>query len=115
MTDYETTTRSSEALIQLAIIRLMMRRLVTQWGDDVITKWLLRQRDYLLGCLRDPAAEPTKNHGRTHAATAGKVSCGNRILRTWEILTSLAHTCHQNAEDFLDWLAPKLSLAIRTG
>lgn len=94
---------------------------VKQPGDESVQNRLLRQRDHLLGCLSDPAAEPTNNRAERAlrpAVIARKLSCGNRTLRgrrTWEILTSLAQTCHQNAEDFLDWLPPKLTLATQAG
>ena len=34
---------------------------------------------------------------------------------TWEILTSLAATCHQRGQDFVNYLSPRLALAPATG
>lgn len=94
---------------------------VTQPGDVAIQNRLLKQWPHLLGCLDEPAAEPTNNRAERSlrgAVVARKLSCGNRTARgkrTWEILTSLAATCRQNADDFIDWLAPQLSLATPAG
>jgi len=90
---------------------------VTQPGDAAVQNRLLKQWPHLLGCLYEPAAEPTNNRAERSlrpAVIARKLSCGNRTVRgkrTWEILASLAATCRQNADDFVDWLAPQLSLA----
>jgi len=75
----------------------------------------------VLDCLDTPAAEPTNNRAERSlrpAVIARKLSCGNRTergKRTWEILASLAATCCQNADDFIDWLALQLSLAPHAG
>jgi transposase len=90
---------------------------VTQPGDVAVQNRLLKQWPHLLGCLDEPAAEPTNNRAERSlrpAVIARKLSCGNRTergKRTWEILASLAATCQQNADDFVDWLTPQLSLA----
>lgn len=89
---------------------------VTQPGDVAVQNRLRKQWPHLLGCLQDPAAEPTNNRAERSlrpAVIARKLSCGNRTergRRTWEILASLAATCQQNADDFVDWLAPRLLL-----
>ncbi len=94
---------------------------VTQPGDVAVQNRLLKQWPHLLGCLHDPAAEPTNNRAERSlrpAVIARKLSCGNRTLRgrrTWEILASLAATCQQDADDLVDWLAPRLSLDSHAG
>ena len=77
---------------------------------------LAKQRDHLMVCLGDPAAEPTNNRAERAlrpAVIARKLSCGNRTGRgrdTWQILTSLAATCEQQAADFVEFLEPRLRL-----
>ena len=93
---------------------------VTQPGDVAVQNRLLKQWPHLLGCLDEPAAEPTNNRAERSlrgAVIARKLSCGNRTergKRTWDS-ASLAATCQQNADDFIDWLAPQLSLAPHVG
>jgi hypothetical protein len=71
----------------------------------------------VLGCLDDPAAEPTNNRAerslRDPGVIARKVSCGNKTeagKTAWERLTSLAMTCQQRGHDFVSWLASCLPL-----
>jgi transposase len=99
----------------------LLDKAVTQPGDVAVQNRLVKQWPHLLGCLDEPAAEPTNNRAERSlrpAVIARKLSCGNRTergKRTWEILASLAATCQQNADDFVDWLAPQLSLAPHAG
>ncbi len=78
---------------------------------------LTKQRDHLMGCLGEPAAEPTNNRAERAlrpAVIARKLSCGNRTERgrdAWQILTSLAVSCQQRDLDFANYLAPKLLLS----
>lgn len=108
------------ARIEATVARLLNQS-VTQAGDAAVQNRLLKQGPHLLGCLEEPAAEPTNNRAERSlrpAVIARKLSCGNRTesgRRTWEILASLAATCQQNADEFVDWLAPKLSLATHAG
>jgi transposase len=82
----------------------------TQTGDAAVRLRLAKQREHLLGCLYEPAAEPTNNRAERSlrgAVIARKLSCGNRSprgKRTFEILASLAATFQQRADDFVDWL-----------
>lgn len=82
---------------------------------------LRRQRQHLLGCLEDPAAEPTNNRAERAlrpAVIARKLSCGNKTergRRAFEILASLAATAEQQAGDFLDQLTAQLPLAPQAG
>lgn len=88
----------------------------TQPGDLAIRNRLEKQRPHLLGCLYEPAAEPTNNRAERAlrpAVIARKLSCGNKTRRgrdTWQTLASLAQTCHQQAQDFVDWIAPRLAM-----
>jgi hypothetical protein len=89
----------------------------TQQGDIAIQKRIGKRRDSVLGCLDDPAAEPTNNRAERSlrpAVIARKLSCGNRTESgkdAWQTLTSLATTCAQRSHDFVTWLAGCLPLA----
>jgi hypothetical protein len=82
---------------------------------------LRRQRPHLLGCLYEPAAEPTNNRAERAlrpAVIARKLSCGNKTSvgrDVWQILASLAATCTQRRQDFIDYLALRLPLAPQAG
>lgn len=82
---------------------------------------LRRQQPHLLGCLYDPAAEPTNNRAERAlrpAVIARKLSCGNKTdrgRRAFEILASLAATAEQQARDFLADLTAQLPLAPQAG
>jgi hypothetical protein len=82
---------------------------------------LAKRRNHLLGCLGEPAAEPTNNRAERAlrpAVIARKLSCGNRTERgrdAWQILTSLAATCQQRGQDFAEYLAPRLLLSPQAG
>ena len=92
----------------------------TQPGDIAIRNRLSKQREHLLGCLYEPAAEPTNNRAERAlrpAVIARKVSCGNRTdrgRRTWQTLASLGATCAQRGIDFADLLASHIRLAPST-
>jgi hypothetical protein len=90
----------------------------TQPGDVAIQQRIAKRRAVVLGCLDDPAAEPTNNRAersfRDLGVMARKVSCGNKTERgkaAWECLTSLAVTCQQRCHDFVSWIAGSLPLA----
>lgn len=99
-----------------ATVERLLHQPVVQSGDLAVQNRLLKQWAHLTGCLHEPLAEPTNNRAERSlrpAVIARKLSCGNRTergRRTWEILASLAATCQQNADDFVDWIAPKLLL-----
>jgi transposase len=108
---------TERARIQAAVVRLLDRS-VAQPGDRAIQNRLLKQRAHLLTCLKDRAVEPTNNRAERAlrpAVIARKISCGNRTDRgrcCWQILASLAQTCHQRGLSFLDELAARLPLTI---
>ena len=82
---------------------------------------LRRRREHLLGCLENPAAEPTNNRAERAlrpAVIARKLSCGNKTDRgrqAFEVLASLAATADQQARDFLADLTGLLPLATQAG
>ncbi|MBX3440270.1 MAG: IS66 family transposase [Planctomycetaceae bacterium] len=77
---------------------------------------MLRQRDHLLGCLGEPAAEPTNNRAERDLRPAvidRKVSCGNRTVlgkRAWEVLRSVTTTLHKQGADLVDSLLDQMRL-----
>jgi hypothetical protein len=93
----------------------------SQTGDVKVQNRLTKQRPHLLTCLQDLAAEPTNNRAERAlrpAVIARKLSCGNRTDRgrvTWQILASLAQTCHQRGRDFLDLLVRRVPLQAPPG
>lgn len=89
----------------------------SQPGDVAIQQRIGKRRRVVLGCLDDPAAEPTNNRAerslRDPGVIARKVSCGNRTeagKAAWERLTSLAMTCQQRCHEFVSWRAACLPL-----
>lgn len=92
-----------------------------QSGDVAVRNRLAKQRPHLLGCLYEPAAEPTNNRAERAlrpAVISRKLSCGNKTdrgRRTFEILASLAATAHQRGEDLLQSLPSALQLAPQAG
>lgn len=94
----------------------LLARPVTVPGEVAVRNRLEKQREHMLGCLEEPAAEPTNNRAERALrpiVIARKVSCGNKTQQgrtTLQILASLAETCRQRSQDFLDWLAPRLAL-----
>ena len=105
----------------MAVWRAWLDRLLAepggQPGDVAIRQRIGKRRGAVLGCLDDPAAEPTNNRAerslRDVGVIARKVSCGNKTARgkvAWERLTSLAVTCQQRSQEFVSWLAACLPL-----
>jgi transposase len=90
-------------------------------GAAKVAERLRKRRRWLFTFLDDPSLEATNNRAERSlrpAVIARKLSCGNKTQRgkcTWEILTSLAATCHQRGQDFADYLRPHLTLATAPG
>lgn len=86
-------------------------------GAAKIAERLRKRRRWLFTFLDDPSLEATNNRAERSlrpAVIARKLSCGNKTERgkqTWEILTSLAATCQQRGQDFIEYLRPMLTLA----
>jgi transposase len=91
----------------------------TQPGDMAIQNRVGKRRDDIMGCLYEPAAEPTNNRAERSlrpAVIARKVSCGNKTeagAECQQILVSLATTCVQRGKDFIAWLASCLPMGAR--
>jgi transposase len=93
----------------------------TQAGDLAIQKRIGKRRGDVLGCLEEPAAEPTNNRAERSlrpAVIARKLSCGNKTeagKTSFVILASVAATCRQRGHDFISYLAGLLPLGARAG
>jgi transposase len=93
----------------------------TQPAEVMVRNRLEKQRPHLLGCLYEPAAEPTNNRAERAlrpAVIARKVSCGNKTTagrHCWEILASLATTCQQRAQDIVEYLSSHITLSPHAG
>ena len=102
-------------------VHRLLARPCRQPGDVAVQNRLLKQQAHLLGCLEDPAAEPTNNRAERAlrpAVIARKLSCGNKTdagRRCWQILASLAATRDALQDDFVDFLAARLPLAVQVG
>jgi transposase len=118
---HRSTLGEEEFLRQRGQLEKWLDRLLseerTQPGDLAIQKRIGKRRDVVLGCLDEPAAEPTNNRAerslRDVGVIARKLSCGNKTEAgklAWERLTSLAVTCQQRGHDFVSWLATALPL-----
>jgi transposase len=85
-------------------------------GAAKVAERLRKRRRWLFTFLDDPLLEATNNRAERAlrpAVIARKLSCGNKTPRgkhTWEILTSLATTCHQRGQNFIEYLRPSLTL-----
>jgi transposase len=79
-----------------------------------------KQRPHLLTFLYVPGVDPTNNLAERQlrpAVIARKLSAGNKTdrgRRTFEILASLAATCHQRGADFAELVARAATLATPT-
>ena len=99
----------------------LLGSLSNQPGDISVKNRLSKQRKYLLGCLCEPAAEPTNNRAERAlrpAVIARKVSCGNKTERgrqCCQILSSIGATCNQRMLDFIDYFSARLPLAAQAG
>ncbi len=99
----------------------LLLRTTPPGGAAKVANRLRKRRRWLFTFLDDPALEATNNRAERSlrpAVIARKLSCGNKTVRgkrTWEILTSLAATCHQREMDFVDYLRPNLTLDYNPG
>ena len=76
-----------------------------------------RQREHLLGCLHEPAAEPTNNRAERALRPAvidRKLLCGNKTFAgktAWERLRSVVVTFAAGETELVDALSPHFRLA----
>ena len=94
----------------------LLERAPPEPEDVAFRDRLARQREHLLGCLSEPAAEPTNNRAERDlrpAVISRKLSCGNRTIagkRAWEILRSVAVTAQKQGDNLLAALTARLRL-----
>jgi len=75
--------------------------------EEAVRARLWKQRDHLFVFLEHNGVDPTNNLAERQlrpAVIRRKLSCGNKTQRgahTFEVLTSLAATCRQRGQDFL--------------
>jgi len=83
----------------------------TETLEDKVRRRLFQQRDHLFTILDHASVPATNNLAERQlrpAVIARKVSCGNKTergARIWEVLASLAATCRQRGESFLELIA----------
>jgi len=88
--------------------------------EERVANRLRKRRQWLFTFLDRPGVEPTNNRAERAlrpAVIARKLSCGNKTVRgkhTWEILASLAATCTQRGQDYVEFLRPYLTLQPQT-
>jgi transposase len=94
----------------------LLERAPPEPEDVAFRDRLARQREHLLGCLSEPAAEPTNNRAERDlrpAVISRKLSCGNRTIagkRAWETLRSVAVTAQKQGDNLLAALTARLRL-----
>jgi transposase len=89
----------------------------TQGGvAEKVRRRLRKRQQWLFTFLDHEPVEATNNRAERAlrpAVIARKLSCGNKTERgrqTWEVLASLAATCHQRGQDLTDFLCPYLRI-----
>lgn len=120
--DQNTAEQFAEKYSSLAArVDVLLKYPCIQSGDVAVRNRLEKQQAHLLGCLADPAAEPTNNRAERAlrpAVIARKLSCGNKTdagRLTWQTLASLAATCGGLGTDFVDYLAARLPISMLAG
>ena len=77
-------------------------------SEEAVRNRLNKQRDHLFTFLDHDGVDATNNLAERQlrpAVIARKISCGNKTLKGWQILASLAATCTQRATSFIAELA----------
>lgn len=88
-------------------------------SEQTIRNRLRKQADHLFTFLDHDEVDATNNLAERQlrpAVIARKVSCGNKTsdgAHTWAILASIAATCAQRAQSFIDHLARAAPLFVR--
>lgn len=94
----------------------LLGRTTPPLGAAKVAERIRKRRQWLFTFLDDPSLEATNNRAERAlrpAVIARKLSCGNKTPRgkqTWEILASLAETCHQRGQDFVESIRPHITL-----
>ena len=84
--------------------------------EERVANRLRKRRKHLFTFLDHPAVEATNNRAERALrppVIVRKLSCGNKTQRgkrTWEILTSVAATCRQRGQSFVEFLRARLTL-----
>jgi hypothetical protein len=87
--------------------------------EEAVRLRLHKQLDHLFTFLEHPQVEATNNLAERQlrpAVIARKISCGQRTRAgadAWQVLASLAATCQQRAQSFIDLVAAKMAFAPR--
>lgn len=87
--------------------------------EEKVRKRLRKQQDHLFTFLDHPSVEATNNLAERQlrpAVISRKLSCGNKTVRgstTWSILASLAATCSQKGDSFIEQVARTVVLENR--
>jgi len=85
------------------------------WEERIANR-LSKQREHLFAFLYQNGVESTNNCAERQlrpAVIARKLSCGNKTeqgKRSWEILSSIAATCHQKSIHFASFIAQAMPL-----
>lgn len=120
---WEERPQMSEGDYALKVLQLkrgvdnLLERSPPQPEEVAFRDRLRRQREHLLGCLSEPAAEPTNNRAERDLRPAvidRKLSCGNKTLagkQAWEVLRSVVVTAQKQGQNLLDALASRVRLS----
>jgi transposase len=87
--------------------------------EEAVRQRLHKQLDHLFTFLDHPQVEATNNLAERQlrpAVIARKISCGQRTRKgadAWQVLSSLAATCRQRAQSFIDLVAARMAFAAR--
>ena len=87
--------------------------------EEAVRQRLHKQLDHLFTFLDYPQVEATNNLAERQlrpAVIARKISCGQRTRAgadAWQVLSSLAATCRQRAQSFVELVAAKMAFAAR--
>ena len=87
-----------------------------QAQEEKVRLRLWKQRDHLFTFLEHAEVPATNNLAERQlrpAVIARKISCGNKTdegAEAWQILASLAATCHQEGRSFIQFVAEQMPL-----
>jgi transposase len=87
--------------------------------EEKVRQRLAKQQDHLLTFLDYPEVDATNNLAERQlrpAVISRKLSCGNKTMKgatTWSVLASLAATCQQRGDSFIEQVAHAMVLKNR--